>query len=107
MAGVLVMAGEIWAAGVAFNAERSLLSAVFTTTPEMATRPVCLSLWGWRVNYLSRGKMMPQSNIDLAIHHWINGEPQVGQVVPLARRAEMGLYLVGLDVHAEACIGAA
>lgn len=95
------MSAEVWAAFVAFEEARSVLTVVFSTTPAMCRSPVCLSLWAWQVNYLSRGKMTPHTAVEARLHQWISGEPQIGQVRQLVRQSEAGLDLFGFDVQVD------
>lgn len=95
------MSAEVWAAFVAFEKARSVLTVVFSNTPAMCRSPVCLSLWAWQVNYLSRGKMTPQTAVEATLQQWISGDPQIGQVRQLVRQAEAGLDLFGFDVQVD------
>lgn len=92
------MSSEVWAEPLSVVPEQSRATIIFTSTPQFARDPVCLSLWSWHIQSLIRGQKTPQSASDHVIHRWMSGSAQVGQVVQLARAAESGLDLFGADV---------
>src|SRR5262245_58448310 len=92
------MSGEVWAYPVCGDEQKTRLTVVFTTTPEMAHNPVALTLWACHARLLVSGELAPQSPVDHAMYRWMHGQVQVGQVTQITRRAEAGLDLFGADL---------